>query len=185
MIRRSTSGTFRVYARTNEMINIEQLSDAELERLAERYGTSPRRMEAPSSAWPVAIVRNLPLKVRFVTEYSLRVVAQKRSRMSLLFDHNDRNANPRMHGIDQEVLLVDVVNVVIVRIRPIRRPRIDKFKPVSRVQETWTILNQDDALHAELVIAAKVLAKSIVWNARLNCDWLYCGVFEVSIDPTH
>jgi hypothetical protein len=83
-----------------------------------------------------------------------------------LFDHNDRKANPRMHGIDQEVLFVGVVNVVIVRIRPIRRPRIDEFKPVSRVLETWTILNQDDALHAELVIAAKVLAKSIVWNAR-------------------
>lgn len=71
-----------------------------------------------------------------------------------------------MHGIDQEVLVIDVVNIAIVRIRPTRRPWIDEFEPVSRVLETWTILDEDDVLHAELVIAAKVLAKSIIWNAR-------------------
>ena len=119
---------------------------------------------------PVTMVRNLHERCTSRLNHS-HCRAKKITNVSAvpplgLFDHKDRNANPRMQGIDQEVFLVDVVDVAIVRIRPTRRPRIDEFKPVSRVLETWTILNQDDALHAERVIAAKVLAKSIVWNAH-------------------
>jgi hypothetical protein len=81
-------------------------------------------------------------------------------------DDNNGNTNSGMQGVEQEVFVIDIVNVAIVRIRPSRWPRIYKFKPVSGVLESRTILNQDNPFYTKSVFVAKVLAKSIIWNTR-------------------
>ncbi len=81
-------------------------------------------------------------------------------------DDNNGNTNSGMQGVEQEVFVIDIVNVAIVRIRPRRGPRIYKFKPVSGVLESRTILNQDNPFYTKSVFVAKVLAKSIIWNTR-------------------
>jgi len=55
-----------------------------------------------------------------------------------------------MQRAEKEIPIIDVVNITIISIRPVRRPGVCKFEPISAVLKTGPIFNQNDALDAEV-----------------------------------
>jgi hypothetical protein len=73
-----------------------------------------------------------------------------------LHHYRERDAHSRMTQVKQEVRSVDVVNVAVVAISPVARPRISNDEPISAELESrltfhdYRLANDDRMLPAEL-----------------------------------
>lgn len=84
--------------------------------------------------------------------------------------HKERDAHARMEQIKQEIFAIDVVDVAIVGIGPVRGPRVHKDKRVAAVLESWLAVHDAWTLRPEGVASAKLSAKLVVRNmAALTC----------------
>ena len=70
-----------------------------------------------------------------------------------------------MDGIEKIVTVVHVVNVAIVIVRPIRRPGLREFKPISAVLEARFVIHNYRMADMEVMLATEVSAEFVVWNA--------------------
>src|ERR1700722_271639 len=87
------------------------------------------------------------------------------TKIGAALSHYDENSqtNTRVNQIDQVVLSVDVVDVAIVGISPVRRPGIDQFKVIAAILKLRTTLN-DYGSCIEVMFPAELGVESIVWN---------------------
>src|SRR5271156_739404 len=74
---------------------------------------------------------------------------------NLFHDYNHRNLHSRMQKVDQDILAVDVINVDIVAIGPISRPRTRQREPVSAVLKPRLPLHYRRA-HLKRMLASKM-----------------------------
>ena len=70
-----------------------------------------------------------------------------------------------MDGIEKIVTVVHVVNVAIVIIRPVHRPGLREFKPISAVLEARLVFHNYRMADMEVMLATEVSAEFVVWNA--------------------
>lgn len=88
-----------------------------------------------------------------------------------------------MHYVKQEVLTIDVIDVAVVVIRPVRRPRIDQLERVTAIDD-HRLGNVYDLLplHVEAVLVAEVGAELIVRNASTAVSRVLVPVTIISLD---
>jgi hypothetical protein len=69
-----------------------------------------------------------------------------------------------MEHIEEEVLPIDIVDVAIVRVGPIRGPRVDDFEPKASGLEAGPILNNHRTADDESVLPAEAGTEFVVWD---------------------
>src|SRR6266550_2588705 len=80
-------------------------------------------------------------------------------------DDKNGQTKPRVVRIEQVVAVVDVVDVALIGVGPIRRPDIDDLKPVARVLETWPVINDDRTVDHKGVLTAEARSELLLWNS--------------------
>src|SRR5580693_9131248 len=70
-----------------------------------------------------------------------------------------------MQKIEEKIFSIDVVDIAIVGVSPVRRPDIDQFKTVAAILKLRTALH-DHGFGVEGMAVAKMLAELVVRNAR-------------------
>ena len=70
-----------------------------------------------------------------------------------------------MEHVKQKVFIIHVVNVAIVIIRPVHRPGLREFKPISAVLEARFVIHNYRMADMEVMLATEVSAEFVVWNA--------------------
>src|ERR1700738_3422425 len=88
-----------------------------------------------------------------------------------LLDHENRNAQPGMEHIEQEVISIDVVDVTIIGIEPFRRPPVHNRKPEAGELEPRLAFNDDGTVHDEGVLPAKAGAELFIRDVRTLAGW--------------
>ena len=68
-----------------------------------------------------------------------------------------------MKNIKQEIFAVDVVDIAIVSVSPVRRPTIRQLKAIPTILELW-LTGDDHRARAEMMVMAKVGAELIIRN---------------------
>ena len=69
-----------------------------------------------------------------------------------------------MKQVEQEIFPVDVVDIAVVSVGPIRWPCVNNGERVASVFETWLALSRSRAAHFKRVLAAELGAELVVGN---------------------
>jgi len=80
--------------------------------------------------------------------------------MLLHYEHGD--AHPGVEQVEQEILAVDVVDVAVIGIGPIGRPRIDEHEIVAAIFDRLLVVHDYRPADSEGMLAAKVRPEFIV-----------------------
>src|SRR5579871_6499926 len=96
-------------------------------------------------------------------EGPLNITARRSER---LHHHHQRNPHSRMPQVKQEILAVDVVDIAIIVVVPVRWPRVYQHKRVSAIEEARPIFHRDRPTHLEGVAPAELRSEFIVRNMR-------------------
>ena len=88
----------------------------------------------------------------------------------LHYDHQC-DAHTGMEHVDQDIFTVDVVDIAIIRVSPIWRPRVHEHKRVASVNEASPTFHFDWTLHLERMASPKVCAESVIRNMAAFACW--------------
>ena len=80
-----------------------------------------------------------------------------------------------MDRIEKVISIAHVVDVAVIVIRPIGRPHIDKFKPISAVLETRTIFHDYWMAYVEVMLAPEAGAEFLVGNPLVGALRVIAG----------
>jgi hypothetical protein len=105
----------------------------------------------------------LPQPQRSAAEEGYRVRAPNRPEKSQ--HYNNRDSNARMKQVEQEIFPVDVVDIAVVSVGPIRGPYVNNGERVAPVLETRLALSRSRAVQFKRVLAAELGAELVVGNA--------------------
>ena len=95
-----------------------------------------------------------------------RAICRTTNERFLALHHEDQSQlRPRMPYVKKKILAIDIVDVTVIAVSPLRWPRIDEHKCVAAVLEPRPALHDLRTLHGEMMASSKLRSEPVFRNA--------------------